>query len=946
MWGLLLAFHAFSGPLTTGNPFARVDPYGINPSLRWQTRISDHFLVTYPDSIESLAPRIANYLEEAHLLLTQSLGWTPAKRTRILLLDNSDAANGLTSAIAGFGIILWMVPPDNASGIGNYDQYLRLLALHEYTHFVNMDTTSPLFDSMRTIFGDLILPNSYLPPWMLEGIAVVNETAFSLGGRGRSTYYHAIERQMVHEHAFEHDAVTLDMLGPPSMPSFPFGDLHYIFGYFLMRDMGDLDHLKSWNLFSSGQMPFLIGRNYHLFQNESLDTLWERYTKNAIKRTQEDDVKLGPVTEVREFFVNNRAESIVIQGARVSPNGAWIAWNQTSGHKRNALMLAPIIKKEPLELGAPIWINDKASGTSLAFTPDSNYVICSELRRTNLFDTYSDLEIIDIKTHQRTWLTENERAKDPDVDPSGKFVIFVHTELGQASIARATLHGTSISNIENIYSPGLLSQAMNPRLSLDGRRLVFAVHKDQAIQSDIYELTLDKDGRPVGDASVVIADGSLNETPQILKNGDILTISNKNGAHNLYRYHNGVTQRVTTIAGSICYPQIVPDSDEILVSHLHSYGWNLGVLKMRNDLSDSHLEPLPILQAPFTSTKTYPSIRTDYSPDLIPRAYGPLLMADAKGVTFGGEFISFDQLNTRNIFAGAAYNTGTRFFDVTGSSQMRLGNYALLGSANLMTLGSDTAIDRLGTLSLTTSRSWLSMYHSLNLATTVNVQRQWRYAPQTLVAQTALTSSFDLTAVFNSSEVSNYAVTTEAGSFAFLGIRQFIGSATGQKFMGLLQHPFRLMQHLILAPTLKGSFVSQPTQNPLTMVQVQGRSPQSVLNSLTPDSLNILGIRGYPGILFTSSFAGILSWNLSLPLLPVFRGSSGVPFFIQNLSAFTFLDIGYMDNLFLPSTGGGIRLDTQILTIPVSASTECHYGGGYAGQLDVFFQLVTQGLSF
>lgn len=169
---------------------------GVSPFLNWKTLTTENFRITYPETLDDLAWRAGKNLEESHRLLSPLLKWSPHQRTQVVILDNSDFANGLAAATARFGIVLWATPPDNWMSIAHYDDWFRMVCLHEYAHILNLDATSDFWSALRWIAGDGTLPNALWPSWMLEGLAVTIETAFTRSGRGRSSYFSMVTRAL------------------------------------------------------------------------------------------------------------------------------------------------------------------------------------------------------------------------------------------------------------------------------------------------------------------------------------------------------------------------------------------------------------------------------------------------------------------------------------------------------------------------------------------------------------------------------------------------------------------------------------------------------------------------------------------------------------------------------------------------------------------------------
>ena len=69
-----------------------------DPYLRFWTLSTPHFRVHYHEGLESIAERAASIAERAHRLLVPHLAGAPDDITNIVLIDDSDSANGIASA--------------------------------------------------------------------------------------------------------------------------------------------------------------------------------------------------------------------------------------------------------------------------------------------------------------------------------------------------------------------------------------------------------------------------------------------------------------------------------------------------------------------------------------------------------------------------------------------------------------------------------------------------------------------------------------------------------------------------------------------------------------------------------------------------------------------------------------------------------------------------------
>src|SRR5690606_25154232 len=90
--------------------------------------------------------------------------------------------NRLASGFPFNRMVIHAVPFSPTSSIGEYDDWIRTLAVHELTHIVANDMTRGIWNVGRGIFGSAAKMNSYQPLWLIEGLAVYEETRHSQFG--------------------------------------------------------------------------------------------------------------------------------------------------------------------------------------------------------------------------------------------------------------------------------------------------------------------------------------------------------------------------------------------------------------------------------------------------------------------------------------------------------------------------------------------------------------------------------------------------------------------------------------------------------------------------------------------------------------------------------------------------------------------------------------------
>ena len=100
------------------------------------------------------------------------------REEKLKLIADLGSINGLTTQERWTDIV-----PDD------HDDWLYGLTAHEYTHILHLDTMSGLPNIYNRIFGKTWAPNQVMPRWVIEGIAVYEESKRSSGGRNRGTRF-------------------------------------------------------------------------------------------------------------------------------------------------------------------------------------------------------------------------------------------------------------------------------------------------------------------------------------------------------------------------------------------------------------------------------------------------------------------------------------------------------------------------------------------------------------------------------------------------------------------------------------------------------------------------------------------------------------------------------------------------------------------------------------
>ena len=158
-------------------------------AVRWNYILTPHYKVIYPKGLDSLSRAYAVALESARAKVGMSAGYLPGEtygaRSQVVLHAYTGDSNG-SVAWAPMRMDLYTLPDAYSPSAV---PWIEELAVHESRHVAQMQfgkdgllgVSSWLFGELPTGAAAGIFPST----WMLEGDAVVAETALSDYGRGR-----------------------------------------------------------------------------------------------------------------------------------------------------------------------------------------------------------------------------------------------------------------------------------------------------------------------------------------------------------------------------------------------------------------------------------------------------------------------------------------------------------------------------------------------------------------------------------------------------------------------------------------------------------------------------------------------------------------------------------------------------------------------------------------
>ncbi|MDO8494367.1 MAG: DPP IV N-terminal domain-containing protein [Deltaproteobacteria bacterium] len=680
-WVFLLTFLA-------ANAFAASFP----PFKDWKTIDTEHFSVHFHQNNEEIGKKSAGILENAYRELSPKYEWEPWGRTQVILTDHLDDSNGMASTLPYNWILLRVVPPDPESELAAYDDWLKVLITHELTHILHLDANRGFWKPFRWTIGKTSAPAGAAPRWVREGTAVVEETEYTRGGRGRSAYADMLIRTAILNNEFP----TIDRADGVHW-EWPAGKTPYIWGshflQYLIDRFGEEKVQEFHRRTQSNAMMFfgaINGRAKKAF-GKSFYKLWKEW-KADLEKQYAPWKNDGSFATPSTYLTGKDSYTL----ATYSPDGKYLAYLSSNPRRAARLVLKDLKtgKEEVLSHQIP---------TQISFSRDGKKMIFSSLSSYKKYYSYYDLFETDLETKKSKRLTKGERAKYPDIDPSGKKILFVGGIAGGDQLKIYDVETKKISTL--LRDVKTHTQFAHPRYSPSGKEFVVVRFQNEKGWELVRYSADGKFIKQITQSRVAVV-----SRPAWTPRGDaVLFHSDQDGVPNLYRYTlaSGSIQKITNVKTGIFQPAISADGKTILARYYNGKGYDvrsvaLTGVSLRASAKQSSVSTTDGLlrhSVPRNDTFDVKSYSAFHQPLFLPRYLAPNVVTLDNGFLLFAETGSNDPLFYHSWFGGVTYRTDAKHLGYYG-------NYSYRRFPTIITAGIiDYAAD-LGTLSFTNGNSY------------------------------------------------------------------------------------------------------------------------------------------------------------------------------------------------------------------------------------------------
>jgi hypothetical protein len=524
MFALLAFFFAGLSPNAWSYTSTELLTNRLDPRPRYFTLRTSHFDVHYPAHLSEVAQVLAAKAEGAYGKVVSFLG-IQADRTNLVVTDQSDEPQIYTFVFPQRQIFVNVALPEYGIGLNQYADWHDWLLTHEFTHIVDQDLRGGLYQWLSPILGSWVRPRMTSPPWLREGLAVYLESTLTPYGRGPSSEYRMMMRAACAEGVLENsEFAKKDTIATFENKKWPWGVRPYLFGYYLIRTIAAKNRpaLGTMLQTQAASVPFVMGAGYSSAGFQSFDEIWDETIRSIHADCDADlgKIRTRPVTPV-EYLTN---VGHIFTGTSLSPDGKTLLVTRDHPDYPNALLSFAL---DGESWKGPETVVARGSGYQTSFSRSGRFIAFDEATFAKRFYRISDISLYDLKTSQTVSVSPYLHARDPDIHPDGKNLVYVINEKGRN---RLVMSDSGWNDPHEVISLPGYRRLSGPRFSPDGGRIALSVHNPRTGGEDLW-LVLVK----TGERSVLLSDGSRNLFPSWSTDGRRLTFSSdRTGVANVY----------------------------------------------------------------------------------------------------------------------------------------------------------------------------------------------------------------------------------------------------------------------------------------------------------------------------------------------------------------------------------------------------------------------------
>lgn len=568
------------------------------PFLQWETIETPHFAFHYPREMRAWTTHVAERAESVHDAVVALVGYGPAARVHVVVDDPYNLSNGAAfPAIGSPAIVVWPVPPQPTSEVGNNRNWGEVLAVHEFAHVAHISRPSRnvrervLWSLAPFNTGPIARRGSR---WLWEGYATYVEGKLTGTGRPHGAWRPALLREL----ALEGKLPAYGQLN--TLTGYRGGSYAYLVGSayleWLAEQRGDSSLVHLWRRMTARRVRSFDEAFVGVYGDAPAD-LYGRFAADVTGkalRVRDQIAAAGPapgeLVQRLTWNTGDPAQSpdgklVALQLRYRDRPGRVVVWHTDSepesADERRARQR--LLARDPQDVPAirvyprarkpvaTLLARDGRSFQSPRFFADGQRLLLVRNEVTGSGSVRPDLFVWNHKSGALRRVTHGAALRDADPSPDGRTAAAVRCAAGFCDLVRVDLASGAVT----VLAAGTPTLTYDrPRWSPDGRSIVCGVQDG----SGVWRVALTDASGAMAPRVVDPGDGVNRYSASFTADGGALVaVSEASGVPQLERIElpGGATRPLTRVTGAAYAPATSKANGVVFYLSEHARGLDL-----------------------------------------------------------------------------------------------------------------------------------------------------------------------------------------------------------------------------------------------------------------------------------------------------------------------------------------------------------------------------------